>query len=177
MSQMSDVLMGIANKQVKIGEIRIFCGSNIPTKWMLCNGSVINRSTYSQLFSSLGTTWGGGDGETTFAIPNMNGRNIIGTGESAATGHTAHTLGQMDGEETHVLSSSELASHNHWTSNGTAYIGLGGSNHHECCANRWWPNDGWNTNPMGSRGSNTAHNTMQPYLVTNYIIYTGVDTI
>lgn len=177
MSVIDDLFIGIASKQIKIGEIRIFSGNNIPAKWLLCDGSLVSRETYYQLFSSIGTTWGGGDGSTTFAIPDIKGRTVIGNGESTASGHTLHNLGQMNGEEKHVLTSAELASHNHYTSKGTQYSGLGGNDHHEACANQYWANDGWNSNITGYTGSNSAHNTMQPYLTTNYIIYTGVDQI
>lgn len=107
-----------------------------------------------------------------------NGILTIGyVGESAATGHTAHTLGQYDGEETHVLTTAELASHNH--SNPSFNSGISGTSsygtHSFLLKADYRPNFaaiGGNYN-----GSNTAHNTMPPYTGINFIIYTGIEDL
>lgn len=152
-----------------IGEIRMFSGSTPPDKWQFCDGSLVSRTTYADLFGVLGTAFGGGDGSTTFAIPDFKGRTPVGVGESSATGHTAHTLGQMDGEETHTLSVAELASHYHSFRNDLSRASGGGN---DLVAAVWGGNS---TGGVNSTGSNTAHNTMQPYTGINFIIYTGVD--
>lgn len=165
---------------LKVGEIKMFSGSTAPAKWKVCDGSVISRTVFANLFGVIGTSWGGGDGETTFAIPDYQGRTPIGVGESEATGHTAHTLGQYDGEESHVLVTAELAQHNHGSSGMHPYIRQvsSGSGAYVSCdsggssligGSRMSPNN------TDNAGSNTAHNTMQPFAACTFIIYTGVD--
>lgn len=71
-----------------IGEIRYFAGSVLPEGWLLCDGSAISRTTYSELFSAIGTTWGGGDGSSTFNLPNLidrfpQGSTVSGTYKAA----------------------------------------------------------------------------------------------
>ena len=158
----------------KIGQVEMFSGTTPPDAWMICDGSVINRSTYADLFGVLGTAYGGGDGSTTFAIPDFKGRAPVGVGESSATGHTAHTLGQYDGEEKHTLTTAELASHRHTTAVGTWDGGHSGLITIQSSIMSW---NSWNgsTGSMGATGSNTAHNNMSPYAGINFIIYTGVE--
>ena len=162
---------------LKVGEIKMFSGSTAPAKWKVCDGSVISRTVFANLFGIIGTSWGGGDGETTFAIPDYQGRTPIGVGESSATGHTAHTLGQYAGEETHVLIVDELPTHYHGyqssfqapSSSATTSLGNAKwtSSGHE--NTMWWHSKTANT------GTDTAHNTMQPFAACTFIIYTGVD--
>lgn len=68
----------IAN--VPVGCLMDYAGSTAPTGWLICDGSVISRTTYSSLFAAIGTTWGSGDGSTTFGIPDLKGRMTIGVG-------------------------------------------------------------------------------------------------
>ena len=84
----------------------MFAGSIAPQGYLLCDGSAVSRSTYADLFSLLDTTYGEGDGETTFNLPNLSGKVIIGSSDS-------YQLGTTGGEETHVLTSGEIPSHNH----------------------------------------------------------------
>lgn len=155
----------------KIGQIEIFSGATPPSKWKICDGSVIDRTIFADLFGVLGTVFGGGDGETTFAIPDFQGRSPVGAGESEATGHTAHTLGQYAGEETHVLSVAELASHDHLYSD---YWTVSRNSKDVTCVS--WDTAATNYNKRTvSAGSNSPHNTMQPYTGVNFIIYTGVE--
>lgn len=153
---------------LKVGEIKMFSGSTAPAKWKVCDGSVISRTVFANLFGVIGTSWGGGDGETTFAIPDYQGRTPIGVGESEATGHTAHTLGQYAGEETHTLTVAELAEHTHTysTRGNTCYTHAGD------ISSGWYA---FGTGTSSKTGSNTAHNTMQPFAACTFIIYTGVD--
>lgn len=156
--------------ELDIGEVKLWYGVAAPSGWLLCDGSVIERATYSDLFEVLGTVYGGGDGSTTYAIPNMKGRVVIGVGDSGATGHTNHTLGQVAGEETHTLSLNELASHNHYmthvctVASGNLY-GAPAGGELQINQSKWSDN----------RGSSWAHNNMMPYVGANYIIYTNVE--
>jgi microcystin-dependent protein len=101
---------------VPIGTILMFGGPTAPGGFMLCNGNAVLRTTYAQLFSAIGTTWGAGDGSSTFNLPDLRGRVCAGAGTGA--GLTARTLGQILGEETHLLTAAEsgLPTHGHTNS-------------------------------------------------------------
>ena len=178
--------VGTANANT-IGEIRMWTSATAPDKWLICNGTTISRTTYADLFAVLGSTYGGGDGSTTFAIPNFLGRSPLGAGESTATGHTAHTLGDSGGEEKHTLSSGELAAHAHTFSKATATTSgkykknaQSGSNTNRVDGDGTSSTTGPYTTTLSltlnNTGSNTAHNTLHPYINVNFIIYTGVST-
>ena len=173
MNDISESLKGLALASaaaVQIGEVKAFAGGAVPSKWKLCDGSVISRATYAGLFGAIGTAYGGGDGSTTFAIPDLRGRTAIGAdpnNQSTASGHTAHALGQTAGKETHALTTSEMPSHSHsYTDVRFVYNGSTGGG-----ANR--VNDVF-SNSTGGAGGNATHSLMQPYTAINYIIYTGV---
>lgn len=89
-----------------------YFGGAVPSGWLLCDGSAVSRVTYSALFAAIGTTWGAGDGLTTFNLPDMRRRTSIGSGGTAISG-PANTLGSVGGEEKHTLTVAELAAHNH----------------------------------------------------------------
>ena len=82
------------------GVIQMFGGSTPPAGWLLCDGSAVSRTTYAVLFAAIGTTWGAGDGSTTFNLPDLRGRAPIGAGKGS--GLTARTLGDSVGVETHA---------------------------------------------------------------------------
>lgn len=173
-----------------------FSGPVIPFGWIDCNQAPVSRTTYAELFAAIGTTWGVGDGSTTFGLPPTPGRTVIGDG--TGSGLTARTLGQAAiGEENHALSIAELAVHSH-TDTGhqhqeTATSGSGAaaftSGALQPTANGATTNGIPITAITGSSGtalltavgaaniantgSGTAHNTMQPSLVTKMIISTG----
>lgn len=161
--------------QAMAGVIQMFAGSTAPEGWLVCDGSAVSRTTYATLFAAIGTTWGTGDGSTTFNLPDLRGRAPIGSG--TGSGLTARTLGSKGGSEA-------LQSHDHAAaSNGYNVPGKDGG---------WnWRNtaSGSNTNykntPMGgstagvasitrtgSTGGGNAGN-MQPFAVVNFIICTG----
>jgi microcystin-dependent protein len=109
--------------------------TNAPSGWLLCNGDIISRSTYSALFSAIGTTYGSGDGSTTFALPDMRGRVPMGVGQGA--GLTNRTLASTTGLESVTLSSSNIPSlttgtqsANH-THSGTS-SGVSVNHYHQC---------------------------------------------
>lgn len=99
------------------GDMKISAAIAAPAGWLLCDGRAVSRSTYSALFAAIGTSFGAGDGSTTFALPDCRGRSLIGAG--AGTGLTARTLGATGGEEAHVVSAAELPSHAHSISDPT----------------------------------------------------------
>jgi microcystin-dependent protein len=93
-----------------LGEIRMFAGNFAPRGWALCDGSLMSISTNTALFSILGTTYGG-DGRTTFALPDLRGRLPMHVG--AGPGLTPRTLGESSGSESVVLVLSQVPQHNH----------------------------------------------------------------
>ena len=104
-----------------IGDIFSKGTATVPTNAFLCDGTAKSRTTYQKLFDVIGTTYGVGDGSTTFNLPDSKGRCLVGSGDGDATGHTNHALGTKYGEETHVLTAAELATHNHPAGTHTHY--------------------------------------------------------
>ena len=92
------------------GIVSQFAGSTAPTGWMLCDGTAVSRTTYASLFAAIGTTYGAGDGSTTFNLPNLRGRVPVG---HDATQTEFDALGESGGAKTHTLSVAEMPSHTH----------------------------------------------------------------
>jgi microcystin-dependent protein len=92
------------------GLVSAFAGSAAPNGWLLCDGTAVSRTIYASLFNAIGTTYGGGDGSTTFNLPNLKGRIPVGY-DSAQTEFAA--LGQTGGEKAHVQTVQEMAVHTH----------------------------------------------------------------
>ncbi len=93
-----------------IGEIRMFCGSFAPRGWALCNGQLLPISQNQALFSILGTNFGG-NGTTTFGLPNLQGRVPIHAGQSPGT--SLYQLGQVGGVENVTLTQQQMPMHTH----------------------------------------------------------------
>lgn len=89
-----------------IGSIHMFGGSTAPEGFLICDGSPVSRATYSDLFDVIGTDYGAGDGSSTFNLPDLSGRVVIG----ASSGYLLASTG---GEETHTLTVSEIPTHGH----------------------------------------------------------------
>lgn len=103
-----------------IAEMRYFASNFAPRNWALCNGQLLAISTNTALFSLLGTTYGG-DGRTTFGLPDTRGRFLVSPGQSPGTSN--YSLGQKAGTQTAVLTLQNLPSHTHTISNSA----VGGS--------------------------------------------------
>lgn len=91
---------------MEVGSIIISTSSVIPTGYLVCDGSAVDRSQYSELFAVIGTTYGPGDGLNTFNLPNLSGKVAVGPASGLV-------LGSTGGEATHVLQSSEIVAHTH----------------------------------------------------------------
>jgi microcystin-dependent protein len=154
------------------GTVVDYAGSTAPTGWLLCYGQAVSRTTYADLFAVIGTTYGAGDGSTTFNVPDLRGRvtagkdDMGGTGASRLTSGSAAaldgtTLGQSGGDEEHTLTIAEMPAHTHeYYYNVAAADGVA----------RTRPlssGDPYNTSSTGGDG---AHNNVQPTLVLNKII-------
>lgn len=99
-----------------IGEIRMFAGVFAPVDWAFCNGQIISVSENPQLFSLIGTSYGG-DGRTTFALPDMRGRIPLSFGQGPGLSH--YFIGQRSGQETVALTEDNLPAHTHLMSAST----------------------------------------------------------
>lgn len=159
-----------ANK-TPAGCVMPYAGSNTPNGWLPCDGSLVLREEYPALFSAIGTTYGAGDGSTTFALPNLQGRFPLGVSGS-------HALGSTGGAETVTLATSQIPAHKHSTTlirgsaDNNAY-GLTGS---QAYGGSVLVNNGAGTNvtkDSGNTGGGQAHNNMPPFITLNYIISTG----
>src|ERR1700746_593909 len=104
-------LQGAAGESYPIGVIVPYTSTTAPPTWMICDGSAISRATYPALFAICGTTFGAGDGSTTFNLPDLRGRVGVGAGQGASLSN--RLLAAIGGEEAHVLTVAELASHTH----------------------------------------------------------------
>lgn len=142
-----------------IGTLLPFSGTVAPSQWVLCDGSAINRVDHPELFDLVGVTYGFGDGHSTFNLPDLRGRAVVGVG--TGSGLTARSLGDSFGTETHTLTVDEMASHTHTVANLVlaSLVSAGGA-----------VPSGIKAVTLDSAGGGQAHNNMQPSLVLNWII-------
>ncbi len=160
-----------------VAEIRIFGFNFAPKGWAFCDGQLIPISQNTALFSLLGTYYGG-DGKTTFALPNLQGDSPMQQGQGA--GLSQHFLGETGGEQTVTLLQTEMPSHSH-SAQGVA--GAGGASP---APNTTWAsanqrgisvytagaaqNVGMNPLALGPSGGDQPHNNLMPYLTLNFCI-------
>lgn len=119
----ADDVSDVGYPLVPVGTVLPFAGSTAPEGWLLCDGrsTGILRATYANLFAVIGTTYGAGDGSTTFNLPDALGRTIVGAG--AGSGLTSRTLATKSGGETSTISTSNLPAHTHGLNNHTHTLG------------------------------------------------------
>jgi microcystin-dependent protein len=162
-----------------VAEIWIFPFNFAPTGWAMCNGQLMPISQNTALFSLLGTTYGG-DGKSTFALPNMLDNAPMHPGQGP--GLSLHDLGEMSGSQFVTLITSEMPSHQHFV--GRARTEGGDSLTPVACV---WAQSGAgrgaaalyhespatgkiNVNSLSATGGGLPHNNMQPYLTLNFCI-------
>ena len=152
-----------------IGQVIMFGGNFAPRTWAFCEGQLLAISSNSALFSILGTTYGG-DGRTTFALPDLRGRTAIQQGNGP--GLSDRRLGQKGGTETNTHVLSNLPSHNHTVGVPTS-TGAGGEAEGFLAAADIYAEDSNSTYAgvtVTNAGSSQAVNNLQPYIAVNYII-------
>lgn len=161
------------------GEIKwvAFGEGSIPAGWLICNGAAVSRTTYAALFTAIGTTFGVGNGTTTFNVPDLRGRVIAGKddmGGSAAnviTDSDADTLGGTHGTETHTLTVAELPAHAHSVQRASS-TGGGNTVFAESAVITNGNVSTTVSGPINNTGSGTGHNNVQPTIFLNAIIKT-----
>jgi microcystin-dependent protein len=169
-----------------IGIVKIFGGNFAPKGWAFCEGQLMSIAQNQALFAILGTTYGG-DGITTFALPDLRGRVPIHSGSSAGPGLTYHPLGQKAGTETVTLTVPQMPMHNHIpmvvSTDATEHTpGVNGANAMaapmDTSLNNVLGFNNANNTPVvpmtgsvtAAAGGNQPHNNLQPFLAVNYII-------
>ena len=159
-----------------VGEIRMFAGNFNPAGWMFCAGQLLAISAYETLFNLIGTTYGG-DGQSTFALPDLRSRVPIHMGTG---GGANYVLAQAAGVETVTLTVAQIPAHGHVvyaaTSGATESPSLNTFPANSAPANRnvYGPYGGapatLNNATIGSAGGNQPHYNIQPFLAINFII-------
>jgi len=196
-----------ASSSMPTGALMPYAGATAPTGYLLCDGSSVSSSTYLALHAVISNTYGGsaytGAGALSFNLPDLRGRlpmgagtgtgqNASGTGAPSGTAQTARTAGQWGGEETNLLSTTEMPSHNHGgaTQGGGSHshtpagsignVGLGTNNLAVAGGSQWGfttsatiTNTVANhTHTIDAQGGGGRHNNVPPFVVLNYIIKT-----
>ncbi|MFC4098081.1 phage tail protein [Paenibacillus xanthanilyticus] len=163
-----------------IGEIRVFAGNFAPKGWALCNGQLMSIMQNTALFSILGVQYGG-DGKTTFALPNLMGAAPMGQGQGQ--GLTPRTVGEKVGSQTVTLLTTEIPGHTHTP------MAVNAPSSENDAANNYWgqtppvgrsktqtpvyaatPNAQMSPVALNVAGGSQPHNNMQPFVAMNYII-------
>ncbi|HEX8831617.1 MAG TPA: tail fiber protein [Longimicrobium sp.] len=155
--------------QPYIGEVRMFAGDYAPPGWLLCNGDLLEITDHEPLFDVIGTTYGG-DGASTFALPDLRGRVPIHNGSGFA-------LGTADGAESVTLAAPQLPAHTHAVratiAAGTS-INPGGGVLAQTSGIKPYIEDaavvGMSPLAVGDTGAGQAHTNLQPYLCVHFII-------
>jgi microcystin-dependent protein len=156
-----------------VGEIRMFGGNFAPVGWAFCNGALVPISENETLFNLIGTTYGG-DGQSTFALPNLQGRlpMHMGTGVGLST----RTIGEQGGVETVTLTTNQIPAHSH------APLAVSGNGNQATPQNGVWagvttsiytsnaPATAFNPAVGGSSGGSQPHENRMPFLAISFII-------
>ncbi len=165
-----------------IGEIRMFAGNFAPRSWAFCNNQILSIAQNTALFSILGTTYGG-NGQTTFALPDFRGRVAVGTGQGP--GLPSVILGELAGAPTVTLTINQMPAHNHPLTGGiTIQAAADGTLGSDATNRRVGPGSFYtnstselvnmaapvSTLAVGINGGSQPFSIMQPYLGMNYII-------
>jgi microcystin-dependent protein len=159
--------------QPYVGEIRMFGGNFNPAGWMFCDGALLPISEYETLFNLIGTTYGG-DGQSTFALPDLRGRVPVHMGQGAGTSN--YVLAQTGGVESVTLSQAQIPVHNHTPL-------ASGTGNSDSPGNNFWANSitgkpytaappavQMNPATLGGTGGSQPHDNMIPFLCVSYII-------
>jgi microcystin-dependent protein len=153
------------------GAVMAFAGASAPTGWLLCNGQAVSRTDYASLYAVLSTTYGSGNGSTTFNLPDLRGRAPVGLDAMGATDagrlDVSESLGGSGGNQYHTLTTAQMPSHNH-----TILGYQAGPNNNFYGAIEAYAPGGDGSTSTAYEGGGQAHNNMPPYILLSYIIKT-----
>lgn len=191
-STVEALLMEAPTSAVPPGMVMARAVTTVPPGWLLCDGAAVSRTTYAHLFSVISTTYGAGDGSTTFNVPNMKGRVLVGLDAGQAE---FDAIGEVGGAKTHTLVTAEMPAHGHPGS--TVAISDPGHSHTQrrmssvaasggCisggsedssavndCNNTTANTTGISASTtIASAGGGGSHNNLQPYIVQVWMIKT-----
>ncbi len=190
--------LGETSLLVPPASVTAYAGATAPGGWLLCDGQAVNRQIYKNLFEVIGTTYGAGNGSTTFNVPNLNGKVIVGTSASETE---FDVLGETGGEKTHTLTVDEMPSHSHGVTDPGHAHGITDPGHAHSYVNQvgdqsvntlttqadaadqvdYGQTTGTSTTgvtvntattgiSIQNTGGGQAHNNLQPYMALRYII-------
>jgi microcystin-dependent protein len=158
-----------------LGQLMLVGFNFAPRGWAFCEGQLLSIAQHTALFALLGTTYGG-DGRTTFALPDLRGRVPIGVG--SGPGLSSRNWGQKAGTENVTLTEQQIPSHSH-TLNASSVAGnqmsptgnvLGNTGNFDNEYYAGGPNTAMHTDSIGATGGGQSHNNMQPFLAMHYCI-------
>jgi microcystin-dependent protein len=161
-----------------VGQLKMFAGNFAPVGWVLCDGSLLPISQNDVLYSLLGTSYGG-DGQTTFGVPDLRGRVPIAPGTDSAG--NVYVAGSMGGSEGVILTGANLPPHNHTfaAANAVGTASTPGGNYLAGTPDGVFiykaanPTGNQNAGTIGSSPGGMPHENRQPYIAVNYIIATA----
>lgn len=152
-----------------VGEIRMFAGNFAPLGWAFCDGQLVSIADNDVLFALIGTTYGG-DGQVTFALPDMRGRIPVHAGAS-------HVIGESAGTEAVTLTANQMPSHSHGMNASQNFVSsaAGPTEATGASTTAFFYGDGndsvtMSPSAISAAGGNLPHDNMAPYLGINYII-------
>lgn len=159
---------GVSGDTLPVGAIVPFGSATPPANWLVCNGQAVSRTEYALLFNVIGTTFGAGDGSTTFNVPNLKGKVPVGQ-DIAQT--EFDTIGETGGEKTHQLTVNEMPSHDHVIQHvATSSEGRNYRLYEKTITESTSGDTYRATIDTNLNGGDQPHNNLQPYTVTQYII-------
>lgn len=185
----------VQNNSVPTGALMMWSTASAPTGWLLCNGTAVSRTVYAALFAAIGTTFGSGDGSTTFNVPNYNNRTAVGAGGLYALGATGGSKDSIVVSHTHTATANTY-SHQHFVVKNGTVIELGDitttNSVSEAATQAGATNQSYVMRPgsgvadvglssadshthtitVGTTGSSGTDANMPPYLAINFIIKT-----
>ncbi len=169
-----------------LSDVRIFAGNFAPRGWMFCNGQLLSIAQWTALFALIGTTYGG-DGQTTFGLPDLRGRTPIHTGQGP--GLSPYSLGQMAGTESVTLTAANVSGHTHSVTGNAGIAVANGDGQNPVAVNTFPASNGENiyssatdnstmapaslagvTVAVQTPSGNAPLNNTQPYVAINFCI-------